>query len=208
LFDADWICRLDGMGAAVSNLMLVERDDLVFGRSKATGIEFVQASRGKGDFHYQLRVLLLPQRGAERDFFITPAGTRLLFTRKIEGVYHVFESRRADATQRFDPPLLAPVARGYRHPTMSADHRLLVMEGLAPDGRVALYYSRRPSENSAWGEPICLEKLRSPTGKRGDFTPRLSPDGAHLFFASERDGGAGLLDIYQATLDSLLPPAE
>lgn len=207
-FDTDWICRLDGMGVGVSSLILVGMGDLVFGRSKASGVEFVQASRGNEDFTYHLRALLAPQRGAERDVFITPAGTRLLFSRRIEGVYHIYESRRADAMQRFNSPLLSPVAEGYRHPTMSADHRLLVMEGRAPDGRVALYGARRPSENSAWGEPICLEKLRSPTGQRGDYTPRLSPDGTLLFFASDRDGGAGLLDIYQVTLSSILPPAD
>ncbi len=207
-FEVDWICRLDGMGVGVTSVMSTGAGDLVFGRSKPSGIEFVQASRGKDDLQYHLRALLVPQRGTERDAFITPAGTRLLFSRKIEGVYHIYVSRRADATQPFDPPSRAPVAVGYRHPTMSADHRLLVMEGLAPDGRVALYCSRRPSESSAWGEPTCLEKLRSPTGKRGDFTPRLSPDGQHLFFSSDRDGGAGLLDIYQATLSSFPPPVE
>ena len=49
-----------------------------------------------------------------------------------------------------------------------------------------------------WGEPLSLDELNS---NGNDQMPFLMLDGVTLYFASDRDGGMGGLDIYKSTYD-------
>ena len=62
---------------------------------------------------------------------------------------------------------------------------------------VDLYISR--FRNGAWGEPTLIN-INTP--KNWESTPAFAPDGKTLYFSSNRPGGFGGNDIWQATMDS------
>lgn len=62
---------------------------------------------------------------------------------------------------------------------------------------VDLFLSRY--RNSEWTEPIPIN-INLPDS--WESTPAFSPDGRHLYFASNRKGGYGGLDLYSAQMDS------
>ncbi|MBY0585914.1 hypothetical protein K2X85_01995 [bacterium] len=203
-FHADWVCSEDST-RTVCSMTWAGEDRWGLCRPTREGLDFMELSISASDGRPIWRSMGLPVRGAEGDLFLSLNGRSMLFSRKLDRVYHIFESRRADRQNSFEPPLLTPVSSGYRHPCLSRDEKLLLVEGLASDGRVAIFASRRPSTRSAWGGPVCLEKIRSTTGSRGDFTPRLTPDEKYLLFASDRAGGAGMLDLYRVAMKEAIP---
>lgn len=62
---------------------------------------------------------------------------------------------------------------------------------------VDLYIAR--FRNGQWGEPALIN-INTP--KNWESTPAFSPDGRTLYFASNRPGGFGGLDLYSAQMDS------
>jgi peptidoglycan-associated lipoprotein len=72
---------------------------------------------------------------------------------------------------------------------------------------VDLYISRQ--RNNTWGDPIPAPGLNTPfkddseAKKRSwDSSPAFSPDGRTIYFASNRKGGYGGVDIYSAQMDT------
>ena len=62
------------------------------------------------------------------------------------------------------------------------------------EGGLDLYVSQRESLIDSWGPPVNLGATINSTSN--DFCPALSTDGHLLFFASNRAGGCGGIDIY------------
>jgi Tol biopolymer transport system component len=56
-----------------------------------------------------------------------------------------------------------------------------------------IWVSQRPNRNAPWGPPINLGLINTPSNER---SPALSRDGHFLFFATDRPGGFGGLDIW------------
>ena len=56
--------------------------------------------------------------------------------------------------------------------------------------------TRRAAVTDPWGTPVVVAELSSP---ENDTTPEVSYDGLTIYLASNRPGGAGVLDIYRAT---------
>jgi dipeptidyl aminopeptidase/acylaminoacyl peptidase len=95
-----------------------------------------------------------------------------------------------------DPRPLRVSSQGAEtHPAVSRDGRWLVFQAFRQADAVGeqdLYVSERVG--LGWGRPRPLpEPVNSPDN---DGYPSFSPDGRYLFFASDRDGGAGSWDIY------------
>lgn len=63
-------------------------------------------------------------------------------------------------------------------------------------GQYDLYVSQRDSLEDEWGPPQNLGA--SVNTSSNEQTPTVSPDGHRLYFASDRPGGLGLLDLYVA----------
>jgi formylglycine-generating enzyme required for sulfatase activity/serine/threonine protein kinase len=69
------------------------------------------------------------------------------------------------------------------------------------DGNLDLFLARRPTLEAPFGAPERLDaSINSPQGEGG---PYLSADGLTLVYPSGRQGGAGNLDLWQATRPSL-----
>lgn len=86
---------------------------------------------------------------------------------------------------------------------------------LTPDGRYALWWSSRGSADGKGGDLYLAERVgarfgpavRLPEPVNGpafEFTPSVSADGQWLYFASTRDGPAGLSHMYRVSWPALL----
>lgn len=63
---------------------------------------------------------------------------------------------------------------------------------------IDLYFSKMDKEGN-WSSP---EMLSISSATAWDACPALSPDGKSLYFASNREGGKGGIDIYRSSLDA------
>ncbi|MCX6226535.1 MAG: OmpA family protein [Bacteroidia bacterium] len=83
--------------------------------------------------------------------------------------------------------------------SLSQDGRIMFFTACnRPDtkGGCDIYYSVKSGDN--WSDPV---NLGYPVNSRyWESTPFLAPDGKRLFFASNRPGGSGGMDIWQSTL--------
>jgi outer membrane protein OmpA-like peptidoglycan-associated protein len=70
-------------------------------------------------------------------------------------------------------------------------------------GGMDLYYSRL-QENGEWGTPINLGYPINTSGNENSIV--VSPDGTHAYFASDREGGFGDLDLYSFELPEKAKP--
>ena len=84
----------------------------------------------------------------------------------------------------------------------------IAAEGLAllfcsdRDGTEDVWMARRPGISDPWGEPI---KLAAPISTEAwDTCPFVSADGRTLYFVSDRDGGQGSYDLWQASIDPVV----
>ncbi len=69
-------------------------------------------------------------------------------------------------------------------------------------GHKDLWMTRRSTIDGPWSEPMNL----GPTinSDMGEHSPEISADGRTLLFSSDRDGGHGGLDIWQASIDPVV----
>ncbi len=106
---------------------------------------------------------------------------------------------RSDAPRTFDENKvkLLDFPAGFAHPTVSADGKIMYLHGPVDEKRTGLFVSKRSSTAAAWSKPTPLAMLNSSDGLLGDRSPSLSrPKGEFLYFASDRQGGKGGLDLY------------
>jgi OOP family OmpA-OmpF porin len=82
-------------------------------------------------------------------------------------------------------------------PAVSKDGLSLYLTSVRPgngaQGEGDIWVSQRSSVDESWGPPVNVLALNS---EHTDQAPALSRDGHYLFFASDRDGGLGGLDIW------------
>jgi WD40-like Beta Propeller Repeat len=127
--------------------------------------------------------------------WVTPGGTELYFSRKTDEGWKLFVARG---------PARAPIGdarpvgfpKGFHHATLSKDALVMYLQGPIDNGGWGLYRSRRAKVGAEWSKPEALTMLNNPKGLRGDLSPCLSADGARLYFASDRPGGKGGLDLW------------
>lgn len=80
-------------------------------------------------------------------------------------------------------------------PAVSKNGLSLYLTSVRPGGlgEGDIWVSQRSSVDEPWATPVNVPALNSPDT---DQAPALSRDGHYLFFATDRDGGVGLLDIW------------
>jgi hypothetical protein len=87
---------------------------------------------------------------------------------------------------------------GFHHVCFNRANTLMFVHGPAQPGedRLALYFRKRLSVREPWRDMKPLTSLNHAEGKLGTRSPALSADGKFLYFASDRPGGKGGLDLY------------
>jgi hypothetical protein len=127
--------------------------------------------------------------------WVTASGREFYFSRKMKDGWKLFVA---------DGPALGPIGNarevgfpaGFHHATLSASGLVMYLQGPLEKGRWGLFRSARTKAGAAWSKPEPLITLNHPGGPRGDLSPFLSADGTSLYFASDRPGGKGGLDLW------------
>lgn len=85
-------------------------------------------------------------------------------------------------------------------PHISADDRILLFQSLRPGGygHLDIWMTSTTAMGGKWTTPVNLGPIIN--GSTLDSSPCLSPDGAWLLFASNRGGGIGGTDLWQAPI--------
>jgi hypothetical protein len=96
------------------------------------------------------------------------------------------------------------------HPRTSADELSILFTSLRPEGRgrADIWRARRSAVGAAFGAPENVAELNTDADEAGAW---LSSDGLQVFFASNRAGGQGGLDVWRAaraSADVPFGPAE
>jgi hypothetical protein len=133
----------------------------------------------------------------ERDPWLTSDGRVLYFSRKTKEGWRVFSVTRKQVTggQGFgEAKMIDALPPDFHHATVTPDGKTMYLQGPLDKGRTGLFVSTWTKDS--WGKPAALELLNNPDGPIGDRSPSLSRDGSLLYFASDRPGGKGGLDLY------------
>jgi hypothetical protein len=142
-----------------------------------------------------LPLLGISEKEDELHPWITTSGKEFYFSRKLEDGWIQFVAAG---------PLPGPIGKakmvgfppGFHHATLTSSGLSMYLQGPLENGRVGIFKSKRTKVGSKWSKPEQVETLSDPDSKQGDMSPSLSPDGARLYFVSDRPGGKGGLDIW------------
>jgi hypothetical protein len=155
---------------------------------------FVTKQTPKADFTFE-QGLPFCTKDDELHPWLTHDGTSLYFSRKTKDGWRVFVATRPkDGGQFGEPVLLKELEPGFHHATLTKDGNTMYLQGPLPKDRWGLFRSTRAKDS--WGKPEPLDDLNSLDAPTGDRSPALTRDGVHLYFASDRPGGKGGLDLY------------
>jgi hypothetical protein len=136
--------------------------------------------------------------------WLSADGKELYFSRKTKEGWRVFVARRASAAgpQGFgEPMLLEDLPPDFHHVTLMPDGKTMYLQGPLDKGRWGLFAATRAGKS--WNKPEPLEALNDAAAPTGDRSPALSRDGSRLYFASDRAGGKGGLDLWVIDTASL-----
>jgi len=142
--------------------------------------------------------------GDEMYPWLTPDGNNLYFSRKTKEGWRVLMSKR-DAEKgplAFDEPTTLDLPPNYFHATLTPDGKTMYLQGSLEKARTGLFVSTKTAKG--WSGPDPLESLNHPDAPTGDQSPCLSRDGKMLYFASDRPGGKGGLDLWVIATEKLL----
>ncbi|HUS30419.1 MAG TPA: hypothetical protein VMZ53_18045 [Kofleriaceae bacterium] len=113
--------------------------------------------------------------------------------------YDLFETSRASISDPWQPPqpLAINSTMSDMSPSLSPDGLRMVFASARAGslGGGDIWETTRTSRTAAWDPPVHRIELSSASDEGG---PTMSPDGLEVFFASNRAGGLGLIDVYTA----------
>jgi hypothetical protein len=132
--------------------------------------------------------------------WIADGGKSLYFSRKTKEGWKLMVATRTNSTgpQGWQEPEAVDLPVGFHHATVTSDGKTMILQGPLEKDRWGLFLSTKSGKG--WGKPEAIAGLNHPEGKTGDRSPNLSRDGYTLYFASDRPGGKGGLDIYSAKM--------
>jgi Tol biopolymer transport system component len=127
---------------------------------------------------------------------ISADGQRIVFARRGEDGWGLWEARVVDGRWQQAQALPVGVAGEARDPYFSRDGRWLLFAA-GREGKLALYRAALAADGRLGGAQI----LAGDGGRREERGPALSADGQRLLFARQQGRGAGW-DLFVATLDA------
>ena len=139
---------------------------------------------------------MVSTRADEGRATISADGQRIVFARRSESGWGLWEARVADGRWQQAQPLPVDVAGEARDPYLSRDGRWLLFAA-GRQGTLALYRAAL----SADGRLGAAQALAGDGGRREERGPALSADGQRLLFARQQGRGAGW-DLFVAPLDA------
>jgi Tol biopolymer transport system component len=159
---------------------------------------YVAVKHGRDKAFTDARALTMLDTDADEMYpWLSADGKELYFSRKTKDGWRVFVSRRASATGPAgwgEPALLADLPPDFHHATLTSDGRTMYLQGPLGKDRWGLFVVKR--EGKGWAKPEPLDMLNDPDAPTGDRSPALTRDGNRLYFASDRAGGKGGLDLW------------
>jgi Tol biopolymer transport system component len=134
--------------------------------------------------------------------WITPAGKEFYFSRKTDDGWTQFVA---------NGPTPGPIGKerpvgfpaGFHRATLTPSATVMYLQGPLENDRVGIFRSKRSKVGDKWSAPEPVTALNHPEAKRGDLAPCLNVDGTRLYFASDRPGGRGGLDLWSVPLSQL-----
>jgi hypothetical protein len=199
-------------GKAMEGLASAEFDERTPFFHKASKMLYYamnQAPEGAEDKNFDL-VRKLGETGAvplqgvstkEDEFapFVTPLGKEFYFSRM---------TRKGWSLYAGNGPVPGPIGEakslgfppGFHRAALAPSGLLMYLQGPVSkddeDEKTALFRSRRAKVGAPWSKPEPIPGLEHAESKFGDSSPSVSPDGTRLYFASDRPGGKGGLDVW------------
>lgn len=126
----------------------------------------------------------------------------LYFSRKTADGWRIGWAHGRDP-RAFETVSLLELPVGYHHPSLTKDMLTMYLQGPVEEDRQGLFVTKRTSKSAPWSTPQPLKGIGPRDGKKGDVSPSVAPDGAALYFASDRSEGQGGLDLYYVSLSEL-----
>jgi hypothetical protein len=108
------------------------------------------------------------------------------------------------APRSFEKVTMLDLPVGFQHPSLSRDMLTMYVHGPIDEKRTGIFVVRRANRSATWGKPESVDVVNSKDGPLGERSPSLSPDGAILYFASDRPGGRGGMDLHYVPTASLV----
>jgi hypothetical protein len=158
---------------------------------------FVAIKQGAGKVWAEPTFVMKVNTGEDECFpWITGDGKSLYFSRKTKEGWKLMVAQRTNATgpQGWRDPEEVDLPVGFHHATFTPDGKTMIVQGPLEKGRWGLFLSTKTGKE--WSKPEAIAGLNHAKGKIGDRSPNLSRDGSLLYFASDRPGGKGGLDVY------------
>ncbi len=221
-----WTARKDLEGAWIDRRPLAEVNSLADDQAPVlVGNRLYFASNRSGGFGgFDLYVSEIRDGGFDHPRNLGPlinsAADDLDPCADAQGFRLVFASDRAAPGRRFDlfestgdgelygeARRIESIASSTSHdrfPCLTPDSLGLIFASNRDGGEGGFDLYRAVWDGLAWMGPF---EAGSVNGERDDVAPRLTADGFTLYFASDREGGAGDLDLYRAESRELFPIA-
>lgn len=127
--------------------------------------------------------------------WLTANGKELYFSRKTKDGWRVHVAAgTGEGSGGYSDPKPVDLPAGFHHATLTPDGKTMYLQGPLENERWGLFRSTLAA--GRWGKPEPLDALNSPEAPTGDRSPSLSRNGRLLYFASDRPGGKGGLDLW------------
>jgi len=165
------------------------------GRGDNFDIFFLTKLNAKADFTNPTPLHAISTAADELHPWLSRDGLKLYFSRKDkEGWRTYMASRQKESESQFGKPSRLNFPPGFHHPTLTPDGKTMYLQGPLPNKRWGIF--RSSLNGQSWLSPEPVLALNDPDAPKGDMSPALSHDGSKLYFASDRPGGKGGLDLY------------
>jgi gluconolactonase len=164
------------------------------GRGDNFDIFFLTKLNAKADFTNPTPLHAISTAADELHPWLSRDGLKLYFSRKDKDGWSTYVASRQKESEQFGKPSRLDFPPGFHHPSLTPDGKTMYLQGPLSDERWGVF--RSFLNGQTWSSPEPVLALNDPDAPKGDMSPALSHDGSKLYFASDRYGGKGGLDLW------------
>ncbi len=148
----------------------------------------------RAEFTTKTAIISVCTEADELHPWMMPDGRTFYFSRKDRDGWHVYVAIKPAGGGALGKPVRVDLPTDFHHATLTPGGQTMYLQGPLDKQRWGLF--RSTQSGGKWSKPEPLTGLNNSEGPRGDMSPNLSRDGSLLYFASDRPGGKGGLDLY------------